>query len=160
MTTSCSITIRNSVLESASRKARSRHSVPDQSYSPSLPHPSAQPVPVRSAFPLNISYAGGIYTCAITGPLDCETAPAFLAGADTLCLESGRRFAFDMSGVTRVDGDGFGALMRIQRRLSDSGGRLYLVACPDEVRSALAISRLEMILPHVASLRELSFARA
>ena len=92
--------------------------------------------PIGYSYLQRLSSQRGILIHAASGPLDSESVPAFLGNAEQIWQYGGGLVALDMSGVPSVDGDGFGALIRMQRRLSDLGGRLYLIGCCAEVRRA------------------------
>ena len=155
MTSGSGIAIPLSVLESVSRKYHSIREASDpQSRAAAAPSVSNRPSSL-SVSPLSVSFVRGICVCSLRGALDRETAPEFLVAAEALCKEPGMRVALIMSAAGAVDGDGYGALLRLQRRLTDMGGKLTLVGCPEEVRTTLAVSRLEMILPHVRTVRDI-----
>ncbi len=88
----------------------------------------------------------------IASALD-ETSVQELRAAFTAILQRARRIvAVDMSRVSHVDSEGFGALLYLQKRLVENGQMLALVGCQDSVREALQLTRLEALLPHYASM--------
>lgn len=88
----------------------------------------------------------------IASALD-ETSVQELRAAFTAILQRARRIvAVDMSRVSHVDSEGFGALLYLQKRLVENGRMLALVGCQDSVREALQLTRLEALLPHYASM--------
>jgi anti-anti-sigma factor len=88
----------------------------------------------------------------LAGALD-EPSVSELRQAFSEILQRARKtVAVDMSRVTHVDSEGFGALLYLQKRLVENGQRLALIGCQDNVREALQLTRLEALLPHYTSL--------
>jgi len=61
--------------------------------------------------------------------------------------ESERLVVLDVSSVPLIDSDGFGALINIQKRLTEMDRSLALAGCQEAVRIALALTRLEVLFP-------------
>jgi len=53
-----------------------------------------------------------------------------------------------------VDSAGFGALINIQKRLTEAGRQLALVGCHESVLRALRLTRLEILFPHYPSIAD------
>ena len=60
----------------------------------------------------------------------------------------------DLTAVPLVDSDGFGTLINMQKRLTETKRSLALVGCQEAVRMALTLTRLEVLLPCYPSLRD------
>lgn len=88
------------------------------------------------------------------GVIDETTVATLMSFINSLKIRAGHTLIINMSGVTFVDSEGFGALMSLQSRLMDSNGKLALVSCCDEVRLALKLTRLEVLFPMYNSIQE------
>ncbi len=88
------------------------------------------------------------------GVIDETTVLSLIKYVNSLKLMSGSSLIINMAGVTYVDSEGFGSLMSLQSRLMESGGKLVLVSCRDDVRLALKLTRLEVLFPMYDSLQE------
>ena len=95
----------------------------------------------------------------LSGPLEESTVAEFLRQVGLGLRQFASTAVVDMTGVVSVDTDGFGALIHLQKQLSDSGRRLVLLGCRESVRMALSITRLEVLLPTFVSLDQISRAR-
>jgi|GEM_PF-2663300 len=89
------------------------------------------------------------------GVIDETTVLSLIKYVNKLKLLSGSSLIINMAGVTYVDSEGFGFLMSLQNRLTESGGRLILVSCCDDVRLAMKLTRLEVLFPMYDSLQEI-----
>ncbi len=88
------------------------------------------------------------------GVIDETTVLSLTKYVNNLKLQLGSSLIINMAGVTYVDSEGFGSLMSLQSRLMESGGKLVLVSCRDDVRLALKLTRLEVLFPMYDSLQE------
>ena len=149
MSSGYEIAIPSSIVEAAARKTRIRpHLTADNKrYAENAHSPSALHFTPR--FPLEPSTWRGLPVFSAMGILNSETAADFLLSAEAITLSSVSPFILDMSNVKTVDADGCGALIKLQCRAQDSGSKLYLLNCSEELRCALKASRLEMILPMI-----------
>jgi anti-anti-sigma factor len=79
--------------------------------------------------------------------LDRDTRSAFrraaLAELEAQLGESPGRLVVDLSGTTRVDSAGLGALIMLQRRASELRRTVVLRGASEEVRFLLVLTRLE-----------------
>src|SRR5262249_26117121 len=83
----------------------------------------------------------------LSGVLDDSTVEEFREKCQLLCDTSKAPFVIDMANVSFVDSDGFGALILLQKQLTEAKRRLALIGCQESVRSALHLTRLEILLP-------------
>lgn len=79
---------------------------------------------------------------AVTGDLDISGVDDFLGHAGRL-LDSGTRMIdVDLAGVTFLDSSGLGALVRLQRRMTEDGRQLRLANVPRSVARILELTGL------------------
>jgi anti-anti-sigma factor len=70
-----------------------------------------------------------------------------------------RLIVLDMSKVPLIDSDGFGALINLQKRLTEKGKSLALAGCQEAVRIALSLTRLEVLFPSYANVESVPVAK-
>lgn len=82
---------------------------------------------------------------SIRGMLDETSVGEFRRAFVPVLNGRERVVVLDVSGVPLIDSDGFGALINLQKRLTESGKMLALAGCQEAVRLALALTRLEVL---------------
>ncbi len=92
------------------------------------PSPASSP---RGEFPpepfrLEITGDGPRITASVTGPLDVEHTPTFLARVRLRCHPE-CRVAVDLSGVPYLDSTGVRGLLALKRELEERHGELCLI---------------------------------
>lgn len=97
---------------------------------------------------------------AVSGILDETSVGEFRRAFVQVLNASERLVVLDVSGVPLIDSDGFGALINIQKRLTESGKTLALAGCQQAVRLALSLTRLEVLFPSYADVDSVPIVRA
>ncbi|WP_245178797.1 STAS domain-containing protein [Streptomyces montanisoli] len=82
---------------------------------------------------------GRLAVAAVAGELDIATA-GDLHTRVSAALATHRDLILDLADVGFCDSSGFNALLRIRRRVGETGGRLALAAPPVQVERLLALS--------------------
>jgi len=106
-------------------------------------------------FHYTITGAGDMIVVELAGDLDGCGRDDLQSAIRQLCAGQGRRVVLEMSGVSSVDSRGLGALLNVQKVLTDAGRSLFLVGCREPVRHALTLTRLEVLFrcyPSIASI--------
>jgi len=89
-----------------------------------------------------------------TADIDLYSAPmlsrAIIAAASTHATV----VVVDMSGTTFCDCAGLGALVRMYRRMGESGIEVRVVSCDPRVQKVLAITKYDQVLPVFDNLAE------
>lgn len=96
----------------------------------------------------------GCVVVKLRGPLDRTNAPELLPAIEPICRRAGCVLAVDLEDVPSIDPDGFGLLIRLQKRLANARGSLGLIGCQETVRQELSLTRLEILLPVFGTLTE------
>jgi|DewCreStandDraft_4_1066084.scaffolds.fasta_scaffold68863_2 anti-anti-sigma factor len=104
---------------------------------------------------LHIERRGGLLLVQPKGQLVEETCGLLRDRAPALLAEPCQTVAILMHQVLEIDNAGLGLLISVQKQLTDKGRRLVLVGCTAQIRRALRVTRLEVLLPQVSSLRQL-----
>lgn len=84
---------------------------------------------------------------SVKGLLDESSLNEFRRAVVQAITGPERLIIIDASGVPLIDSDGFGALINLQKRLTETGKTLALAGCQEPVRIALALTRLEVLFP-------------
>ncbi|WP_333767781.1 STAS domain-containing protein [Streptomyces sp. IBSBF 2435] len=82
---------------------------------------------------------GRLAVVAAVGDLDMSTAGDFHNAATGLIAEH-PDLVVDLAGVEFCDSSGFNALLRVQRRVHEAGGRFALAAAPEPVARLLTLA--------------------
>jgi anti-anti-sigma factor len=83
----------------------------------------------------------------VSGDLDLETAPLFLAGVEPHLAEGDEDLVIDLTALQFIDSSGLSTLIRINQRVAATGRRLAIVAPAPQVAKAFEITGLDQILP-------------
>src|SRR2546426_376124 len=100
------------------------------------------PEPVREAAVLPVA-----------GTLDASAATELLAALSRQ-LSHGNRVALDLSGVSRADSAGLGALVRAAKAARDAGGELVLAGAQPDVARLMSDIGLDQVLTMFSDLSE------
>ncbi len=84
---------------------------------------------------------------ALSGVLDESTVGDLRSTLVRALEEAEQSVILDVTNVPLIDSDGFGALINIQKRLTEAGKSLALTGCQEAVRLALSLTRLEVLFP-------------
>jgi anti-sigma B factor antagonist len=79
---------------------------------------------------------------AVSGDLDISGVEDFLAQANRLLEADAHLIDVDLGGVTFLDSSGLGALVRLQKRVTEDGRELRLANVPRAVSRVLALTGL------------------
>lgn len=101
----------------------------------------------------------GTVVLAVFGDVDLHVADELGDRLVAMIERGATAVVVDLSGVTFVDSQGLGALLRGTRKASASQGRLRLVVPRAEIRRIFEITSLDEVFPLDAS-REEAFARS
>ena len=83
---------------------------------------------------------------SLTGELDVLSAPRLEQLLTALLSNGYRRISVDASGLTFLAAAGLNVLCRATRRYREAGGRLQLVAVPQQIRRLLLLTGLDTSL--------------
>jgi anti-anti-sigma factor len=89
----------------------------------------------------------GRQVVVVRGILDESSVGEFRRAFVQALNEPERLVIVDVSEVPLIDSDGFGALIIIQKRLTEMNKSLALAGCQEAVRLALSLTRLEVLFP-------------
>lgn len=92
----------------------------------------------------------------ITGELDLAVADRLRTLID-LELKNGRaaNLILDLHGVDFIDSSGLGVILGRYKKVSGSGGKMYIVRAQPSVSKILTISGVKRIIPLCATEREI-----
>lgn len=117
---------------------------------PSLSNAAVHTVPNSSSepdFTVETYRRNGRQVVVVRGILDESSVGEFRRAFVQALNEPELLVIVDVSGVPLIDSDGFGALIIIQKRLTEVGKSLALAGCQEAVRLALSLTRLEVLFP-------------
>jgi anti-sigma B factor antagonist len=86
------------------------------------------------------------FRLAVTGELDMATGPSLEETALALLRDRPQVLSLDMRGVTFCDSSGIACLIRVQRAVSEAGGRLELRHVHGLVRRVLDLAGVSGVL--------------
>lgn len=94
---------------------------------------------------LNVLETGDrLVVAEVVGELDMSTATAFYVRATAL-LDDHPDQILDLSGVTFCDSSGFNAVLRLRRRVEETGGWFALAAPPLQIGRLLTLTGAETV---------------
>lgn len=109
------------------------------------------------ALAVSVGDAEPVSVLAVEGELDMTTAPQLTQAAEALVADGHGRLVLDLGKLTFCDSAGLGAIVRIFRRVGDTGGSLAIAQPTPIVRSVLDLTGMSdaiMIYPTVSEARE------
>jgi anti-sigma B factor antagonist len=89
----------------------------------------------------------GVYVISLVGDADLYTAPELKEHLLGAIARNGKRIVVDLSAVTFIDSTSLGVLVRGERRLRPTGGRLALVCSDPGISKVFTITALDRIFP-------------
>lgn len=97
--------------------------------------------------PLSRRHRGWLILTPPSDTIDYDSAPDFRAQALAAVERGDRKLAVDLSNVRLIDSMGLGAFVAIRKRLGEQG-LLRIFGASPQVRSFLALVRMNDLLPH------------
>lgn len=94
---------------------------------------------------LSTDTSAGLAIVHVGGDFDLSTLPAFEAELESSL--SAKLLVVDLAGCTFIDSSALRTLVRAQRRVSEAGGTLGLVAPSQPVRRVLEVAALDRVIP-------------
>ena len=94
---------------------------------------------------LSTDSSDGLTVVHVGGDFDLSTVPAFEAELEPSL--STKLLVVDLAECTFIDSSALRSLVRAQRRVSETGGRLGLVAPSQPVRRVLEVAALDRVVP-------------
>jgi anti-sigma B factor antagonist len=99
------------------------------------------------SFDVSISKGRDRIIVTLSGILDETSVGEFRRAFLPVFETTERLVVVDVTGVPLIDSDGVGALINVQKRLTEKERSLALAGCQEAVRIALALTRLEVLFP-------------
>jgi len=103
-----------------------------------------------------VTVRGAVAVIEVRGSAEGEAVATLNSALDLACACECPTVAVVLRHVTWVDSEGFGALILAQKRLVEQERRLLVCGPSQPVREALRLTRLDVLLPVVRSLRDLN----
>jgi anti-sigma B factor antagonist len=101
--------------------------------------------PAQIAIPLTITQNQDRLVIKLGGVLDDGELVELRRATPEILNEPFRLIVLDVSDVSFIDSEGFGALLNIQKQLTESDKSMALAGCREAVRLALSLTRLEVL---------------
>lgn len=97
---------------------------------------------------ISTSFQAGRLTVFLSGELDHHEARAVLHTIDELLDEYlPRDCVLDLSGLSFMDSSGIAVIVRLSRRMADTGGRVWVENPARQPRRVIDTSGLERLVP-------------
>ena len=96
---------------------------------------------------LEVTGESGHTVVRVTGDLDLVTAPELLAAIEPNLDAGTGALVVDLSRLAFIDSSGLSALVRVNRRMSETGRELSIIAPPPPAAKAFEITGLDRVLP-------------
>ncbi|MBP6964959.1 MAG: STAS domain-containing protein [Armatimonadetes bacterium] len=100
--------------------------------------------------------AAGVATMRPQGEIDLYTVSQLEYAISSAIRADAKAILIDLSGVTYMDSSGLSVLITAYKKLTATGGRLYLITSDEAtwVRRVLQITRVDTFIPVLGSLDE------
>jgi anti-anti-sigma factor len=109
---------------------------------------------LSDSFRLDVDSVGDRAVVAVSGALDAHAAVLFAGVLDAVVDAGSRSLVVDAGGVTFLEAAGLGVLVRVSRRLRDSGGLFTLRSPSDVVRRALDAAGISEVVDAVSEAQD------
>jgi anti-sigma B factor antagonist len=110
-----------------------------------IKRPAATPIEDLRHLTLTRAEDRGVHVLTVSGNVDDVVESTFRDALATAVAGANSPLILDLTGVTYIDSNGLGALIRTQRQMNARPDKLYLVVCDPRTRrtfSALGLNKL------------------
>ncbi len=102
----------------------------------------------------SVLYDDHVALLALGGELDLAGLPGLAAVLDEVLAHGLRQVVVDLSGLTFCDSSGLGALLRVARRVMETGGTCQVAGATGRVARLFSVTAMEQLLVLVEDVAE------